>query len=91
MMDISVWISPLKTDSKGRKFAVSHRHVEVMRKPEGTKNDACIECTERHTYDSYYVYKLCENYQRGKMVNSWRFVKCYERKEDALNHWNKIK
>ncbi|WP_447886770.1 hypothetical protein [Serratia fonticola] len=50
-----------------------------------------IECTEHHAYDSYYVYKLCENYQRGKMAKSWRFVKCYERKEDAMSHWNKIK
>lgn len=90
-MDVSVWISPLKTDSKGRKFAVSHRHVEVMRKPEGSPDDVGVECSERHVYDSYYVYKLCENYQRGRIVNTWRYIKCYENKEDAMAHWSKIK
>lgn len=90
-MDVSVWISPLKTDSKGRKFAVSHRHVEVMRKPEVSSECVATECSELHVYDSYYVYKLCENYQRGRIVNTWRYVKCFDNREDAMAHWSKIK
>lgn len=90
-MDIENWISKLKTSKNGKKYAVAHRHVEFFRKPEGVPNDVAAECTEKVIADTYNVYILRENYLRGKMVKSWRIVKSYENKNDAMNHWENIK
>lgn len=91
LMNIENWISKAKTAKNGKKYAVAHHHVEFFRKPDGIPNDVAAECTEKVVADTYKVYVLCENYSRGKMVKTWRMVKSYQNKSDAINHWENIK
>lgn len=90
-MNIENWISKAKTAKNGKKYAVAHHHVEFFRKPEGTPNDVAAVCSEKVVADTYKVYALCENYSRGKMVKTWRMVKCFDHKNDAIQFWENIK
>lgn len=39
----------------------------------------------RVTFNYYYLMVECENYQRGKMVKSWRWVEKFEAYKEAIN------
>lgn len=84
------WITKAKTAATGKKYAVRHTHNEYMVKPESADNTAA-ECTELKVVDSFSLMVLCKNYQRGKMVGTWRVHKTFCDKDAALSCFAKIK
>ena len=84
------WITKAKTAETGKKYAVRHTHNEYLVKPESADNTAA-ECTELKVVDSFSLMVFCENYQRGKMVGTWRVYKTFCDNDSAINCLEKIK
>lgn len=44
----------------------------------------------RVTFNYYYLMVECENYQRGKMVKSWRWVEKFTQENEAIEKLQKM-
>lgn len=91
MANFDIWISESKTTKSGKKYAVHHRHLEFIMKMDGYANDDVNAPTMWTELNKFSVMVLCENYQRGKTVKTWRAHKTFDNKIDAMAYFKKLK